>query len=199
MIRPSLKAIVMAIILLSPLMALAESKVTGRETYHFDKSHTNIMWFISHLGFSNSMGQFMDYDGWIILDHDNPDQSSVIITIKTASIMTGQQEFNSHLMAKDFFNVEKYPTAIFTSTNVALLEDNRASVEGNFTLLGVTKPLTLKVRFNKRAMDIQKNIMRTGFSVKTTIKRSLWGMKHYLPFVGDDVIIRIEAEALISQ
>lgn len=195
-IRYSLTVIVAVFTLLSPLAAQAEVKVTGREVYHFDKAHTSILWFISHIGFSNSVGQFMDYDGQIILDHDNPDQSSVTINIRTASIMTGQADFDTHLKSADFFNVEKYPTATFVSTKVTLLEDNRATVEGNFTLLGITKPLTLKVRFNKRAMDIQKNIMRAGFSVKTTIKRSLWGMKHYLPFIGDDVIIRIEAEAL---
>ncbi len=183
-------------IMLSPLTVQA---ATGIETYHFDKPHTNIMWFVSHIGFSNSMGQFMDYDGKIILNHDNPQLSSVKITINTASIMTGQEKFDAHLKSGDYFNVEKYPTATFNSTKVTLQEDDRATVYGDFTLLGITKPLTLIIRLNKRAMDILKNKMRTGFSVKTTIKRSDWGMTHYLPFVGDDVIIRIEAEALIDQ
>ena len=174
----------------------ADSKLTGREIYRLDKAHTNIMWFISHLGFSNSMGQFMDYQGRIILDHDNPANSSVKVTINTASLMTGQEDFDTHLKSADFFNVEKYPTAIFNSTKVTLQEDNKAVVDGDFTLLGVTHPLTLKIRLNKRAMDIAKNRMRTGFSVKATLKRSRWGMKTYLPLVGDDVIIRIEAEAL---
>lgn len=198
MVYKYFRAAVVVILLLSSLPAAGEErKIIGREVYALDKSHTNIMWFASHMGFSNSMGQFMDYDGRIILDHDNPDQSSVTITLKTASIMTGQEKFDTHLMSADFFNVEKYPTATYTSTKVTLLADNRATVDGTFTLLGVTKPLTLKIRFNKRAMDFQTNVMRSGFSVSTTIKRSLWGMKHYLPLVGDDVKIRIEAEALI--
>ncbi len=196
MIRYSLMVVVAIFTLFNFQMSQA---ATGIETYHFDKSHTNIMWFVNHIGFSNSMGQFMDFDGQIILNHDNPDQSSVRITFKTASIMTGLPKFDEHLKSDEFFNVKKYPTASFTSTKVTLIEDNRATVDGNFTLLGVTKALTLKVRFNKRAMDIQKNIMRTGFSVKTTVKRSRWGMKKYLPLVSDDVIIRIEAEALIDQ
>ncbi len=194
-----LKAAMAVLLLFSPLSALAEVKITGKEIYHFDKSHTNIMWFASHMGFSDSMGQFMDFDGKIILDHDNPDQSSVTFTLKTASIMTGLPEFDKHLKTADFFDVEKYPTARFVSKKVTLLDENLAQVEGDFTLLGRTLPLVLKVRLNKRAMDIQKNIMRTGFSVKTTVKRSRWGMKKYLPFVGDQVKIRIEAEALISQ
>ncbi|VAX07600.1 hypothetical protein MNBD_ALPHA03-222 [hydrothermal vent metagenome] len=199
-----IKYIVMAaIVLLSPHVALAEdtpaSKLRGQEIYHFDKSHTNIMWFVSHIGFSKSMGQFMDYDGQIILNHGNPALSSVKITFKTASVMTGLPKFDEHLRSADFLDVEKYPTASFISRKVTLLDGNEASVEGDFTLLGVTKPLTLKVRLNKRAMDIPKNIMRTGFSAKTTIKRSLWGMEKYLPFIGDEVTIRIEAEALKTQ
>ncbi len=192
-------ALIAFCLIFSSLPVQAKDTITGREVYHFDKKHTNIMWFISHIGFSNSMGQFMDYDGEIILDYDNPDQSSVSITLKTASIMTGLADFDTHLKSADFFNVEKFPTARFVSTKVILGKNDRATVEGNFTLLGITKPLTLKVRLNKRAMDIQKNRMRTGFSAKTTIKRSRYGMKKYLPLIGDDVTIRIEAEALIKQ
>lgn len=198
MIKFFYKTIVVYMALLNSMVAHGEDNIMGTENYHFDKSHTNIMWHISHIGFSKSMGQFMDYDGQIILNHDNPDQSSVKITIKTASIMTGQAEFDAHLKSADFFDVEKYPTASFISTKVADIEGDKATVEGNFTLLGITMPLTLKVRFNKRAMDIKTNKMRSGFSVKTTLKRSLWGMTNYLPFIGDDVLIRIEAEAIMD-
>jgi len=186
------------ILLASPFMALAQDRVTGRESYHFDRAHTNIMWFVSHIGFSSSMGQFMDYKGRIILDFDQPELSSVRITINTASLMTGSEEFDAKIKSAEFLEVEKYPTATFISKKVTLLKDNQAKVEGDFTLHGQTHPLTLKVRLNKRAMDIQKNIMRTGYSVKTTFKRSRWGMEHYLPFIRDNVIIRIEAEALIN-
>ncbi len=192
------KFLCMFILLASPCMALAQDRVTGRESYHFDKAHTNIMWFVSHIGFSSSMGQFMDYDGQIILDFDQPELSSVRITINTASLMTGSEKFDAKIKSAEFLDVEKYPTATFISKKVTLLEDNQAKVEGDFTLHGQTRPLTLKVRLNKRAMDIQQNIMRTGYSVKTTFRRSRWGMGHYLPFIGDNVIIRIEAEALIN-
>jgi len=186
----------LALLLFSPFVVQAEDKIFGKESYDFDKSHTNIMWSADHIGFSSSIGQFMDYDGKIILDHDQPDQSSVTITLKTASVMTGLPKFDAHLKTADFFDVEKYPTATFTSRKISLLENNKATVEGDFTLLGITKPLTLIVRLNKRAMDIRKNRMRAGFSIKTTVKRSLWGMKAYLPFIGDEVGIRIEAEGL---
>ncbi|WP_339863901.1 YceI family protein [Paremcibacter congregatus] len=197
-----MRRFVRAIILLGMMtwgnVAHAETGI-GREVYQFDQSHTNIMWFADHIGYSQSMGQFMDFDGEIILDHDQPEQSSVRITINTASIMTGLPKFDAHLKSADFFDVEKHPTATFVSKEVILLGENKAKVKGEFTLLGHTKPLVLTVRLNKRGMDIQRNIHRTGFSVITTVKRSLWGMKSYLPFVGDEVKIKIEAEALIKQ
>lgn len=198
MTRKFLKFLCPLILLALPFVALAQDGVAGRESYHFDKAHTNIMWFVSHIGFSSSMGQFMDYQGRIILDFDKPELSSVRITISTASLMTGSDEFDARIKGADFLEVEKYPTATFISKKVTLLKDNQALVDGDFTLHGQTHPLTLKVRLNKRAMDIQKNIMRAGFSVKAKFRRKSWGMEHYLPFIGDNVIIRIEAEALIE-
>jgi len=186
------------LLLLSAPAVYAEDQAVGRETYVFDKAHTNIMWFVSHIGYSDSMGQFMDYQGRIILDHDQPEQSSVKITLDTASIMTGQPEFDKHLRSADFFDVEKYPAAHFESTRVTVTGKDRATVDGLFTLLGKSRPLSLDVRFNKRGMDIEKNTPRAGFSARATVKRSLWGMKKYLGFVGDNVKIRIEAEALVT-
>jgi len=194
-----IKTIVAVLMVFSPLAALAADVTLGKETYNLDKRHTNIMWFASHMGYSKSMGQFMDFEGQVTLDHGNPDQSSVTISLKTASIMTGLPDFDKHLKSPDFFDVEKFPTATFTSTKVTLLEDNQATVEGNFTLLGITKPLTLKVRLNKRARELKSQIMRAGFSAKATIKRSDWGMKAFLPFIGDKVILQIEAEAGMSE
>jgi len=194
--------VIMVLLMISPLAVMADeggfSNIKGTEIYHFDKAHTNIMWFADHIGFSRSLGQFMDYDGKIELNFDHPDQSSVMITLKTASVMTGQPKFDDHLKSADFFDVEKYPTARFVSKKITLGEGNNATVEGDFTLLGVTKSLTLQIQMNKRAMDITKNIRRVGFSGKAIVKRSRWGMKKYLPFIGDDVIMRFEAEALIT-
>ena len=133
-----IKTMVALLMILSPLTALAADETGGsKETYHLDKRHTNIMWFTSHMGFSNSMGQFMDFEGQVTLDPENPDQSSVTLTIQTASIMTGLEDFDKHLKSADFFDVEKFPTATFTSHKVTLLEDNQASVEGEFTLVRV--------------------------------------------------------------
>ena len=183
----------------APIFSQAEEKVTGTETYIFDKSHTNIMWFADHLGFSKSMGQFMDYDGEYVLNFDKPEESRINISIKTASVMTGLPKFDAHLKNADFFDVEKYPTADFKSEEIILKGENEAEVKGSFTMLGVTKPLTLMVKFNKRAMDTYANNIRTGFSVKTKIKRSEFGMNKYVPFVSDEIPLVIETEGLLKK
>lgn len=161
--------------------------------YGFDKSHTNIIWFAGHKGYSKSMGQFMDFDGDVVLDSDNPAASSVEITISMDSMTTGLAKFDAHLKSPDFFDVAQYSTASFKSTKV-IFQGNRAKVEGDFTLLGKTLPLVLDVVLNKRDTDMSAPEVRAGFSAKATIKRSKWGMNKYVPFIGDDIDIVIEAE-----
>ena len=176
--------------------AWSMDNVSGVETYEIDRSHTNIVWYISHMGFSRTIGSFREFEGTIDLNFDEPSKSKILITIKTDSITTGVPDLDSQLKGDQFFQVEEYPEAYFESTNITLVEKDTAEVSGNFTMLGKTNEITLNVRFNKRAMDPILNRMRTGFSIKSSIKRSDWGMDKMLAFVADDINLAIEAEAL---
>lgn len=187
-------AAVIFFLLSSRLMAM--DGVTGIEKYKLDKNHTNIIWYISHMGFSRTIGNFQEFDGVIELNFDDPSKSKIYITIDTTSISSGVDDLDKQLKSKLFFDVEKYPEAIFESTDISLIEKDSAEVKGNFTMLGKTHEIALNVRFNKRGMDPILNRMRTGFSIKTSIKRSDWGMDQMLAFVSDDINIAIEAEAL---
>ena len=105
-----LRVLIIAFILVfSTLGAVMAAPVT----YSIDQRHTNIMWFASHFGFSKSMGQFMDFNGKIIFDYDNPTQSKVGIIINTDSITTGLPKFDDHLKSADFFDVTNHPKVIF--------------------------------------------------------------------------------------
>ncbi len=170
--------------------------VSGIETYEVDKTHTNIVWYISHMGFSRTIGHFRDFNGTIELNYDDPSNSKIFITIKTDSITTCVPDLDDQLKSAQFFNVEEYPEAYFESINIKLVEKDTANVTGNFTMLGNTNEILLNVRFNKRAMDPILNRMRTGFSIKSSLKRSEWGMDKMLAFVSDDINLAIEAEAL---
>ena len=166
------------------------------ETFEFDKTHTNIMWFASHGGFSDSMGQFMDYDGKIILDENSLENSSVTIDIKTASMMTGLPKFDKHLKSPDFFDIEKHPIATFKSVTIKEVEENKLEVTGDFTMLGVTKPLTINATVNKIGENPFNNVKTMGVSAETVIKRSDFGMNYGIDWgISDDVKIKIELEA----
>lgn len=166
--------------------------------YKFDPNHTNITWSANHFGFSNPSGKFAESDGAIVLDESNPNNSKVEITIKTTSITTGLPEFDNHLKGANFLNVAKFPTAKFVSTQVISQGTNMAKVTGNLTLLGVTKPVILDVRLNKLALNPFSQKKTAGFSAKTSISRSEFGMNFGVPGVSNEVKINIEAEAVLS-
>lgn len=165
------------------------------ETYTLEKPHTQIMFFVDHQGFSKSQGKFLDYEGTIQFDRENPANSSANVTIKTASIFMGTDAWDAHLKNEDFFNVEKYPEMIFKSTGVNVTGENTAQIAGDLTILGVSKPVTLDVVFNKAGPRPMGDKYSAGFSATTKIKRSDYGMNYGIPIVGDDVEIRIEVEA----
>ncbi len=190
------KAMVLFVFMFAATSAFAIDGVTGIEKYEVDRDHTNIVWYISHMGFSRTIGHFKEFEGTVELNYDDPDKSKIHITIDTDSITSGVEDLDRQLKSELFFDVEKFPTAIFESTNITLTENDRAEVKGNFTMLGKTNEITLNVRLNKRAMDPILNRMRTGYSIRSSMKRSTWGMDQMLAFVSDDINITIEAEAL---
>jgi len=164
------------------------------ETYSFDKAHTQLLFFVNHLGFSNSQGEFLDYDGSFVFDRSEPAKSNVSITIKTASIDMDDEKWDAHMKSADFFDVEKFPDMTFKSTGIEATGENMANITGDLTILGVTKPVTLAVIHNKSGKHAFSGKYVSGFSATATLKRSDFGMNYGLPLVGDDVKIMIEVE-----
>lgn len=164
------------------------------DVYVLDPNHTSVTWFAGHFGFSNTSGKFSDIQGTINLDEKDPQQSSVEVTIKTASLATGLAKFDEHLKSRDFFDVATFPTAKFTSTSVAPIGKNAAKVKGKLTLLNVSKLVTLDVKLNKKGLNLINQKQTIGFSASTIIKRSDFGMKFGLPGISDNVKLIIEAE-----
>lgn len=182
------------------LLALITFSVSAHaaDTYKFDPHHTNITWSANHFGFSSPSGKFVESEGVVVLDDQNASRNKVEIIIKTTSINTGFSEFDNHLKGVNFLNVAKFPTAKFVSTQVITQGANMATVTGNLTLLGVTKPVVLDVRLNKLALNPFSQKKTAGFTAKATIKRSEFGMNFGTPGVSDEVKINIEAEAILS-
>ena len=164
------------------------------EKYEFDTVHSQIIFFVSHLGFSISEGEFLDFDGHYIFDKEDPAASSVEVTIDTASIDMDDEKWDAHLKNQDFFDVEKFPSMTFKSTKIEVTGDKTADIHGDLTILDVTKPVVLKTNMVGEGVHPYSGKSVTGFSARTTIKRSEFGMKYGLPGIGDDVEIRIEIE-----
>ncbi|VEG90014.1 YceI family protein [Legionella spiritensis] len=164
------------------------------ETLTLDPEHTYVLWHIEHLGFSTQAGKWYA-SGTVTLDKDNPQNSKVEATVKIADVVTGIPELDKHLKGKLFFDEAKYPTATFVSNKVDVLGDTKARVYGTLTLHGVSKPVTLDVTLNKVGKNPVNEKMTVGFTAKTSLKRSDFGMKTLLPQLGDDVRIEIGAEA----
>ena len=192
----SWRAYVMAGLVLSGWSHPAFS--TG-DSYDFDRAHTQILFFVDHLGFSTSQGEFLDYDGHFAFDPEDWSRSSVAIDIRTASVDMDDYDWDKHMRSKDFFHVDQYPVMSFRSTRVEQTGEKQGRILGDLTLLGVTRPVTLEFTFNKAGVHPISKAYVAGFSAKTAIRRSEFGMKYGLPMIGDHVDIRLEVEGLRRQ
>lgn len=183
-------------LLIASIIALsANSAAAAPEKYSIESNHAFVMWSANHFGFSNQMGKFSDVTGTVNFDAKKLEDSSVDVTIGIASLSTGLQKFDDHLKSADFLDVKKFPTAKFVSTKITAQGKNKAKVDGNLTLHGVTKPVTLEVQINKVGTSMITQRETVGFSATTTIKRSQFGINYAVPNVSDDVKLMIEVEA----
>lgn len=185
-------------ILLAALAGVATTFVSinaNAETYELDPTHTYPHFTVSHLGFSTMRGRFNNTSGTLTMDKAKG-TGSVEIEIDVNSIDTAHEKRDKHLRSPDFFNAAEFPKMTYKSTKVTINKDNSAMVEGNLTMMGVTKPVSLKVTkiscgvhpFNKK--DV------CGFDATGSLKRSDFGIKYGLPAIGDEITLLIEAEGV---
>jgi len=138
------------------------------DTYNIDPSHTYPSFEADHMGVSVWRGKFDKTSGTVTLDRAAK-TGTVDITIDTSSIDFGMTKMNDHAKSADMFNVEKFPTATFKSTSVKFNGDTPVAVDGQFTLLGVTKPLTLNINKFK---CIQHPMLKKKFAVLMHLQNS---------------------------
>lgn len=164
------------------------------ETYTIDARHTFPSFEVSHLGFSIQRGRFNKTSGTFMLDVASR-SGSIDISIDASSIDTGLAELEKHMQGEDFFDTAKYPTITFKSKSLRFEGEKLTGVDGDFTMLGVTRPVSLKVDHFKCAPHPMNKKAMCGANATTTIKRSEFGMTKYVPAVGDEVKIAIQVEA----
>jgi polyisoprenoid-binding protein YceI len=164
------------------------------ETYQLEKTHVDLLFAISHAGFTEKHGSFRELDATLRYDEQHPESSQIDVTVKTASVDTGFPARDADLRSDKFFDVAKYPEMHFVSTKVTPEADRGLRIDGELTLHGVTKPLTLHAKLNKAAPNPFDKKPTLGFSASGSLQRSEFGMSTYLPMIGDAVTLTIDAE-----
>jgi len=161
-------------------------------SYKMDPNHSQIAWTIDHLGFSLYHGLLGEPTGTLTLDPAKPAAASVSVTIPMDKVLTTSTQLNGHLQTPDFFDVKQFPTATFASTKV-VTKGTHATITGNLTLHGVTKPVVLEAKFTGAGDSPMSKAATVGFEATTSIKRSDFGIVKYLPALGDKVDLQITA------
>ena len=164
-------------------------------TYKVDSSHTFPRFSYSHFGLSMQLSSFSNTTGQVVLDAAAK-TGSVDIVIDMKSVNTGSADFNGHIQGDGFLDTAKFTTATFKSTQVVFEGDKPKAIEGNLTIKGVTKPVTLTVtNFQAMSHPMMKK-PALGANAFTTIKRTEFNAGKYAPNVGDEVRIDISIEAV---
>lgn len=181
--------------------ALPLAAMAAPESYTMDPYHTFPHFEVGHFGYSNIRGRFDKSVGKFTIDRAAR-TGSLEITVQTAAVTTGDNERGSrprtrdeHLRTADFFNVAEFPTMTFKATGVKFSGDNPAQVDGQLTMIGVTKPLTLQMEsWRCGAHPVSKKEM-CGGSAAGSFKRTEFGMKYGVPALGDEIKLWIGFEA----
>ncbi|MGB9376916.1 MAG: YceI family protein [Mycobacteriales bacterium] len=173
--------------------------VTG--TWAIDATHSDVSFIVRHMMVSKVRGNFTSFSGEIVTA-DNLTDSAVTATVDLTSINTGNDQRDNHIRSADFFEVEKYPTMTYRSTEVRLAGDGYV-VDGELSLHGVTRPVELALELNGFGPDPYGGT-RAGFSATATINRSDFGIDISMPLDGGGVVVSdkiqivLEIEAVLT-
>ncbi|ANQ86038.1 hypothetical protein dqs_3010 [Azoarcus olearius] len=173
----------------------AGSAAAAPESYVIDNSHTFPRFSYSHFGLSKQLSRFNKTSGTIVLDKAAK-TGSVDVTIDMKSVDTGFALFDEHIQGADFLDTASHPTARFKSTKVRFEGDKPVSIDGELTIKGITRPVTLQVTSFLNMPHPMLNKDAIGANATTVIKRSEFNAGKYAPHVGDEVTLDIAVEAI---
>ena len=182
------------LLLMAPAAARAEF-----ERYRIDSDHFSIGFLVAHLGYEKVLGMFLEGEGEFRLDEAAELISDIRIQIEADSVFTNHGRRDRHLKSADFLNAREFPEIVFVGTEVEATGINSATVHGELTLLGQTRPLSLDVTINKIAVYPFDHERKTiGVSARTSFNRSDFAMTYGVDngLVGDKVELILEFEAV---
>ncbi|PHR57378.1 MAG: polyisoprenoid-binding protein [Robiginitomaculum sp.] len=174
-------------------------------TYRLERTHASLTWKVMHKGLAKYTARFVDFDATLQFDANDPQKSTLEVSIDPTSVRTDyptgkdykfaqDEDFDAALAGKDWFNAPKFSAITFTATGIERNGDNAGHVTGDLTFLGVTKSVTLDVVLNGAKSNPDKNTGALGFSATTSFNRSEFGLTRYIPVIGDQIEINLEVE-----
>lgn len=182
----------------SAIAAMASSPLMAESlTYKIDPSHTFARFSYNHMGLSDQVNRFNQSSGEVVLDLDAK-TGQVDIEIDTTSVDTGHEGFNGHIQGEDFLNTAQFPTATFKSTKVIFENDKPTKVEGELTIKGVSKPVTMDIISFAAMPHPMLKKPAIGADAEIKIKRSEFNAGKFAPAVSDEVVIGISLEAIAN-
>ena len=170
------------------------------QTYQLDATHSAARFSVRHMMISRVHGEFTTLSGTLQFDPASPASASVNVEIDAASVTTHQTDRDTHLKSADFFDVAQFPTLTFASTSVSISGEEEGSLSGDLTIHGVTKPVTLQVEGAPVEIKDPWGNLRLGFTARTKIKRSDYGLTYNAALeaggvlIGDDIEITLDVQ-----
>ncbi len=181
-------------------LAAGSLNAVAAESYTLEPNHTQVLFTWNHFGFSNPSANFETIDGTLQWDEQNPENSSVKISIPVDSLDAHVEKFDAHLRSEDFFEMDKYPTITFNSTDVKRgAEENQFIISGDLTMHGITQSVDLDATLTKSGQHPSWQAPALGFDATTTLKRSDFDLDKYAPAVSDEVQLKITVEAVQTE
>ncbi len=162
-------------------------------SYVVEPTHTRIRFTVSHMGFTDWYGDLSGATGSLVLDPSNLASAKVDVSMPAASVLTINSKLDGELKGPAWLDAAQFPDIRFVSTKVSRTGASTADMEGDLTLHGITRRVTLKVKFNGAGINPLDKAYTVGFNGSTSIKRTDFGLNTYIPLIGDDVQIEISA------
>ncbi|WP_342360982.1 YceI family protein [Terrarubrum flagellatum] len=179
-------------LMLAAAAAAQSQAAAAAESWRIDPARTRIGFTIESSAWPTTRGSFQKFDGRVSLDFDHPARSSVRFSVQSSSVEAGSKGLNDYIRSAVFFDAAKYPTMSFASTAVTKVDDRTVQVQGDLTLLGVTKPITLTVNVDRT----RRGGAAVGLSARGQVMRSAFGMNSGVPIINDRVDIVVTTEAV---
>jgi polyisoprenoid-binding protein YceI len=149
-------------------------------TWAFDPSHSGVHFKVRHLGLNNVHGRFNGVDAWLVVGEDLS-ATAFGATIDIATIDTNNADRDAHLLSTDFFSVEANPTLTFTSTAIRETRTDEYEADGDLTINGITKPVTLAVEFTGAIEHPGDGKLHSGFIATAKVLRDDFGIDFNMP------------------